>query len=79
MNAFPSGPALPPVPHHDFQRNPVSGLLELVVTPQLQRWASECIALLGNRAPIALLLLSEGRPVYRDPWEWLLRYGLASA
>lgn len=74
-----SGPALPPVPPHDFQRHPVSGLPELVVTPQLQRWASECIALLGHRAPIALHLLSEGRPVYRDPWEWLLRCGLPSA
>lgn len=77
--AVASGPALPPVPPHDFQRHPVSGLPELVVTPQLQRWARECIELLGHRAPIALLLLSEGRPVYRDPWEWLLRYGLASA
>ena len=76
---FAPSPALPPVPRHDFQRNPVSGLPELVVTPQLQGWAAECIELLGNRAPIALLLLGEGRAVYRAPWEWLLRYGLAAA
>nr|WP_145549305.1 hypothetical protein [Variovorax boronicumulans] len=76
---FAPSPALPLTPHHDFRRHPVSGLQELVVTPQLQRWASECVDLLGHRSPIALRLLSEGRPVYRDPWEWLLRYGLASA
>lgn len=76
---FASSPALPPTPHHDFRRHPVSGLQELVVTPQLQGWASECVALLGHRAPIALRLLSEGRPVYREAWEWLLRYGLAWA
>ncbi|MGC3987381.1 MAG: hypothetical protein QM777_23130 [Pseudorhodoferax sp.] len=73
------GPTFPPVPHHQFQRNAASGLQELVVTPELVRWAADCIALLGNRAPIALQLLGEGRPVYRDPWEWLLRYGLAFA
>lgn len=63
------------IPPHEFvaARKPMAD--ELVVTPELQLWASQVTEALreaGHRIPADLDLVREGCAVPRSRWEWLV-------
>lgn len=63
------------IPPHDFEaaRNPMAD--ELIVTPELQSWASkaaDALAAAGHHIPADLHLVRDGFSVPRSRWVWLV-------